>query len=72
MSEKVVFVLGDRLSTYYDAVISITWWQLSQKVKRCLVQSSHTLKHTQIYGRDPLVIFMLQLEAVLLISFKNS
>ena len=59
MSEKVVFVLGDKLPTSYD-------------VKRCLVQSSHTLKHTQIYGRDPLVIFMLQLEAVLLISFKNS
>ena len=48
-----------------------TWWHLSQIVKRWLVKSTHTLKYSQTYGRDSLVIFMLQVEAVLLISFKN-
>ena len=29
-----------------------TWWQLSQKVKRWLVQLIHTLKHSDIWKRS--------------------
>ena len=46
MSEKVVFVLGDKLLTYYDADISIYMVATKPKVKRWLVQSTHTLKHS--------------------------
>ena len=44
MSEKVVFVLGEKLPTYYDAAISI--YMVATKPKRWLVQSTHTLKHS--------------------------
>ena len=65
MSEKVAFVLGDKLPTYYDAAISI--YIVATKPKSKKMVSTINL---QIYGRDPLVIFMLQVEGVLLITFK--
>ena len=60
MSEKVVFVLCDKLPTYYDAAVSI--YMVATKPKRWLVD---------IWKRS-FGDFMLQVEAVLLISCKNS
>ena len=71
MSEKLVFYQVINCLLILMQPHLYTWWHLSQIVKRWLVKSTHTLKYSQTYGRDSLVIFMLQVEAVLLISFKN-
>ena len=46
MSEKVVFVLVEKLPTYYDAAISIYMVATKPKSKKMVVQLTHTLKHS--------------------------
>ena len=71
MSEKIVFVLGDKLPTYYDAAMSIYMVATKPKSKKMVSSiNSYTKALIDIWKRS-LVIFVLQVEAVLLISFKN-